>query len=146
MTEILEQLKVNSSFFIEFSLFVIFFVLLSAIYLKPVQAVLLARRKKLGDEVQSSNELLKSIEARLGDYEKQLSHARQEAIKSYENAVQEVKTSEDAKINAVKDELKKDYMKATQQLQEEKKKIEAELATQVNQLADALSEKALGGK
>ena len=146
MTEILEQLKVNNTFFVEFALFVVFFYLLSAVYLKPIQKLLEHRRRKLGDEVQSSSELLQAIENRLGDYERQLAHARHEALKNYEKAVHEVEAREEVKIGAVKDELKKEYLNATQQLQSEKKKIEADLQAQVTQLADVLSEKALSGK
>ena len=146
MDQILEQLEVNHTFFIQFALFAVFFFLISAIYLKPFQKVLELRNRKLKDDVQGSAELLQSVENRLNDYEREMGHARSEALHHYEKKIAEVRTREESALNEYKDSLKKEYMKATQQLQEEKVKVEAELKTQVTQLAETLAQKALGGK
>ena len=146
MTEILEQLDINKTFYIEFFLFVVFFLALSAIYLKPFQKLIERRNHKLKDEVQGSAELLKEVENKLSNYERELAVARHEALKNYEKAVADVRAKEDATINSYKDELKKEYMKANEQLQSERKKVEAELQSQMSQFAEALAEKAMSGK
>ena len=146
MTEIFEQLEINNTFFIEFLLFGVFFILLSGVYLKPFQKLIERRAHKLKDEVQGSADLLKEVESKLTEYEKELSKVRQESLKNYEKALSEVKAKEDAAINSFKDELKRDYTKAAEQLQAERQKVETELKVQVTQFADALAERAMSGK
>jgi F0F1-type ATP synthase membrane subunit b/b' len=143
MTEILEQLEINQTFFYQFALFALFFFILSGLYLKPFQRLLAKRNHRLKDDVQSATELLRTVESRLSDYERALSHSRLEALKHYEATVAEVRAREDAQIAAVKDELKKDYLKANELLQDEKLKIESELKLQLNQLSDSVVQSVL---
>lgn len=144
MTEILEQLEINKTFFFQFVLFGLFFFILSAIYLKPFQKLIEKRNHKLKNDAQSASDLLRAVETRLADYERALSHSRHEAQNSYEKAISDVRAKEDAAINGVKEEMKKDYLKITQQLQEEKAKVESELKSQASQMADAVAQKILG--
>jgi F-type H+-transporting ATPase subunit b len=146
MTEILEQLEINRTFFYQFLLFGAFFVVLSALYLKPFQRLLAKRNARLKDDVQSAAELLRTVEARLADYERALASARGEALKKYENVMSEVRAKEDAQIASIKDELKKDFLKASDTLQDEKLKIESELKLQLNQISDSVVQKMIAGK
>jgi F-type H+-transporting ATPase subunit b len=146
MTNILEQLEINKTFFYQFVLFGVFFFLLSAIYLKPVQKLLERRHHKLKNEVDGAKALIQAVENRLADYEKELHRARSESLKNYEAALADIRVKEDAAISAVKEEIKTDFSKAFQQLQAQKQQVETELKTHVTQMADALAQKALSGK
>ena len=145
MTEILEQLEINQTFFYQFFLFGLFFLILTPLYLKPFQKLIEKRNHKLKDDVQSANDLMRAVESRLGDYERALASARTEALKNYEIALSEIRMKEDAQIASIKEELKKDFLKASTQLQEEKLKIESELKLQVNQMSDSVVQKILAG-
>jgi F-type H+-transporting ATPase subunit b len=145
MNEILEQLEINKTFFYQFVLFGTFFFVLSELYLKPVQRLIEKRNHKLKDDVASSEELLKSIESRMTEYEATLAKARADAIKTYESTLNEVRAQEDARLNQIKDELKKEYLKAAQELQDEKLKVESELKLQLAPMSDALAQKILAG-
>ena len=146
MTEILEQLEINQTFFYQFILFGVFFVVLSALYLKPFQRLLAKRRHRLNDDVQNAAELLRAVESRLSDYERALAASRSEALKTYEAAMSDVRAKEDAQIAAIKADLKKDFLKASDLLQDDKLKIESELKLQVNQISDSLVQKMIAGK
>ena len=146
MTEILEQLEINQTFFYQFILFGVFFFILSGLYLKPFQRLLEKRNHKLKDDVQSATELLKAVESRLSDYERALNAARAESLKNYETTIADVRTKEEAQISAIKAEIKKDFLKASDQLQEEKLKIESELKLQLNAMSDAVVQKMITGK
>jgi F0F1-type ATP synthase membrane subunit b/b' len=146
MNDILTQLQINNTFWYEFGLFIVFFFILSPLYLKPFQKLIEKRNHKLKDDVQSATELLKTVENMLASYEKELFAARTESRLNYEKVVSEVRAKEDATIAVFKDELKKDYLKVTQQLTEEKNKIQNELAAQVNELAESVATKTLAGK
>jgi len=146
MTEILEQLEINQTFFYQFVLFGAFFFILSALYLKPFQRLLAKRNQRLKDDVQSASQLLKTVEERLAEYERALSHARGEALKNYENTVSAARAREDAQIASIKDELKKEFLKASDLLQEERLKIESELKLQINSISDAVVQKVIAGK
>lgn len=144
MTQILEQLEINKTFFFQFALFGAFFIILSSLYLKPFQKLLDQRNHKLKDDVQSASDLLKAVEAKLSDYERALAASRNEARIQFEKTMNETRTKEDATINHFKDDLKKDYLKITQQLQDDKTKVESELKSQVEQMADSVAQKILG--
>jgi F-type H+-transporting ATPase subunit b len=146
MTEILEQLEINRTFFYQFILFGVFFVIISSIYLKPFQKFLAKRNQRLQGDVQSAAELLRTVESRLSDYERALAQSRAEAQKYYEAALSEVRAKEDVQIASIKDELKKDFLKASGQLQDEKLKIESELKLQINQISDSVVQKMIAGK
>ena len=60
--------------------------------------------------------------------------------------IAEVRTKEDAAIHSHRDEIKKDYQKVSQQLHEEKLKVEVELKAQVSAMADSFVQKTLAGK
>ena len=144
MQPVLDQLEINKTFLYQFVLFGAFFLVLSAIYLKPFQKLIQKRNHKMKDDLQGANDLLRAVESRLADYERALMTSRTEARTQYEKTMTEVRMREDAAINTFKDGLKKDHLKATQQLQEEKTRVESELKTQASQLADAVAQKILG--
>ncbi len=146
MSQILEQLEINNTFFYQFILFGVFFFVLSELYLKPFQKLIEKRNHKLTDDVQSSAEMMKNIESRLAEYEKAIAAARLEASKGFDQAMNELRAKEDAAINQIKDELKKDYLKAANELQEEKLKVESELKLQINSISDSVVQKILAGK
>jgi F-type H+-transporting ATPase subunit b len=145
ITQILGQLEVDKTFFYQFVLFGVFFFLLSVVYLRPVQQLIERRNHKLKDDVASSEELLKAIEAKVSDYENALSKARAEAIKAYEATLNEVRKDEEARISKIKEELKKDHIKMMQELQDERLKAESELKLQLAPMSDALVQKVLVG-
>jgi F0F1-type ATP synthase membrane subunit b/b' len=145
MSQFLEQLEINNTFLYQFALFGVFFFILSQVYLKPFQRLIEKRNHKLNDDVQSSAELLKNIDSKMVEFEKAISQTRAEAAKSYESALTDVRAREDAVIAQVKDELKKEHMKAVNHLQEEKLKVESELKLQLNQISDSVVQKILAG-
>lgn len=146
MSEILEQLEVNQTFLIQFALFAIFFFVLSAIYLKPFQKIIEKRNQSLKNDIEGATELLKTVEAKLHEYEKALSQIRAEAKASHDQALLAARTQEDAALLKHKEELKKEYLKVLEQFQDEKLKVESELKTQVSAIADSITQKVLAGK
>jgi F0F1-type ATP synthase membrane subunit b/b' len=145
MNQILEQLEINKTFFYQFALFGVFFFLLTELYMKPIQRLIEKRNHKLKDDVASSEELLKTIAARMAEYENAISSARAEAIKAHEKTLNTVRIEEDARISQIKEELKKDYLKLVQELQDERLKAESELKLQLGSMSDILVQKVLAG-
>jgi F-type H+-transporting ATPase subunit b len=145
MSQILEQLEINQTFFIQFILFGVFFFVLSELYLKPFQRLIEKRQQKLTDDLQGSAELLKSVESKLAEYEKALAHARSEASKQYETQLAEIRALQETEISKVKDQVKKEYLEASKVLQAERTKVEAELKAQVETLSDSIVNKVLAG-
>lgn len=146
MSEILEQLEVNQTFLIQFALFAIFFFVLSAIYLKPFQKIIEKRNQSLKNDVEGAAELLKAVENKLQEYEKELSKIRAEAKSQHDSALSSARSQEDAALVKHKDELKKEYLKVLEQFQDEKLMVESELKTQVAAMADSIAQKVLAGK
>jgi F-type H+-transporting ATPase subunit b len=145
MNEILDQLEINQTFFYQFALFGVFFLIVSQLYLKPFQRLIEKRNQKLKDDVESSAELLKTIEGRVKEYETALAQTRAEAIRHYESSLNEVREGEERVLNQLKDELKKEYVRASQELQDERLKIESELKLQLAPVSDAVVQKILAG-
>ena len=138
MSEILEQLEINKTFFLQFALFAIFFFILSAIYLKPFQKIIQQRNQRLKSDAEGSIELLKAVEAKLQEYEKSLSQFRAEAKTQHDQALTAARAQEDAALGKHKEELKKEYLKVLEQFQDQKLMVESELKTQIPPLASDL--------
>jgi F-type H+-transporting ATPase subunit b len=145
MSQILEQLEINQTFFIQFILFGVFFFILSELYLKPFQRLLEKRQQKLGRDVEGSAEMLKGIEAKLAEFERALSEARVEAAKSHEQALGEIRAKEESEIAKIKDQIKKEYLDASAALETERKKVRSELQAQIETLSDVVVQKVLAG-
>ena len=145
MSEILEQLEINQTIFIQFALFAIFFFVLSAIYLKPFQRIIQQRNQRLKN-IEGASEILKSVELKLQEYEKSLAQFRAEAKSVHDVALADARAQEDAAILKHKDELKKEYLKVLEQFQGEKIKVESELKDQIATMADSIAQKVLAGK
>ena len=145
MSQILEQLEINQTFFIQFILFGVFFFVLSELYLKPFQRLIEKRQQKLTDDLQGSAELLKSVESKLAEYEKALAAARSEAAKHFELQFAEIRIREEAEISKVKDQVKREYLEASKVLQAERTKVESELKLQVEALSEEIVNKVLAG-
>jgi F-type H+-transporting ATPase subunit b len=145
MNEILEQLEINKTFFYQFALFGFFFLILREIYLKPFQKLIQKRNQKLKADMEGSAELLKTIENRLAEYNRALSEARAEASRTFEANIAHVRAREEAEINKLKEEIKKDYLKRVHDLQEERLKVESELKLQLGGMSDSLAQKILAG-
>jgi F-type H+-transporting ATPase subunit b len=146
MSEILEQLEVNSTFLIQFFLFAVFFFIISGVYLKPFQKIIEKRNKSLKNDVEGAAELLKTVENKLKEYEKALVQIRAEAKASHDQALMEARSAEDATLSKHKDELKKEYLKVLDGFQDEKLKVESELKAQVAAISDTIAQKVLAGK
>jgi F0F1-type ATP synthase membrane subunit b/b' len=144
MNSILEQLEINHTFLYQFVLFIGFYIILTQVYLKPFQRLIEKRAKKLNADVDASNELMKAIDQKMAEHQKALNEARTEARLTSEKVISETRSAEEAKMNALKDEIKKEYQKTAQQLTEDRKAIEVELKSQVDQLAEQLVAKIKG--
>jgi|GEM_PF-2038373 len=145
MNQILEQLEINNTFFYQFVLFGAFFFLMSRVYMRPIQHFIEKRNHKLKDDIASSEELLKTIESQAAKYEDAISKAKATASRDHEQALEEVRAQEAIRLNQHKEELKKEFLKLSHQLQEERLKVESELKLQLGQASDTLVQKILGG-
>jgi F-type H+-transporting ATPase subunit b len=146
MSEILQQLEVNNTFIIQFILFAVFFFIISGVYLKPFQKIIEKRSQSLKDDVQGASDLLKTVEAKLVEYEKSLAQFKAEAKAKHDEAITKARASEDEAILKHREGLKKEYLKALETLQDEKLKVESELKTKVTTIADSIAQKVLTGK
>lgn len=146
MSSILEQLQLDKTFIYEFILFAVFFFVLSGIYLKPFQRLLEKRNHKLKNELEGASELLKSVEAKVAEYQTELAQIRNQAQASYDKAISDAKAREDAAMVGLRTDLKKEHQKALADLEKSKTQIEAELAAQVDAMADGVASRVLGGK
>lgn len=146
MTEILAQLEINNTFFYQFGMFCAFFFILSGLYLKPFQKLIENRNHKLKAEVSGATDLLKSVESKLVEYERELQTTRTEARMIFEKNINEVRAREEAMISEQREKLKKEFQTLSQQLNEQKKQAEIELKNQATTLADGVVDRLLSGR
>ena len=146
MTQLLEQLELNQTFFYIFGIFIFFYLVVSRLYLKPFQALIEKRNQKLKAEGAQVSDLLKSVEERLNEYQKTLNQTKTEARIQFEKVIAETKANEEAQIAKVRDTIKAEYAAHQQKLNQERSKIESELKAQAGSLAEGIALKVLGEK
>src|SRR5688572_24915765 len=93
---ILDQLGLDQTFFIQFVVFAILFLILSNLYFKPFMALFQARHKRTVEDREAAEKLMGQAQAKFEEYKRRLSEERASARKEYETLLAEAKKEETA--------------------------------------------------
>lgn len=142
MADILKQLGINSSFFIQFGLFFVLFLIISQTYFKPFLKLIELRHKRTVSDREAAEQLMAQAQAKLDEYQRRLA-AERAAIRSDADALMAAAKKEEASILAsAREEAKKITQEAADAVEKQRTEIRAKLNSDVeafaNQVSDAL--------
>lgn len=139
MSEILEQLELNNTFFIQFALFAALFVLLAQIYFRPFLKLFELRHKKMVADKQSAERLVEQADAKFAEYTKKLTEERLLARQEYETLLVTTKAEEAAILNQAREEAKKITKEAAESISLQREQLRHQLEVDVESIAQQIS-------
>lgn len=143
MSEILNQLALDQTFFIQFAILGALYFILSGIYFKPFQKLLENRRQKTVADREEAARVLAELKEKLNEYESKMADAQKDARARMEAVLTEAKKKEAEIIAAARNDAKNTTQAAIQALNQEKEKISKSLESEVEALATQATERLL---
>ena len=146
MNEVLEQLGLDNTFFIEFAIFFVLFLLLSNLYFKPFLKLFQARHKKTVEDRETAEKLVLEAQAKLNEYKKILQDERMATRAEYEKALNAVKKHETEQMTQARDEARKITQQTLESIEKQRENLKKQLSADVETLAQSISERLLSRK
>lgn len=146
MNAVLDQLGIDSSFFIQLVIFAVVFVLLSHLYFKPFLKLFEVRHQRTVEDKEAAEKLVAQAEAKFEEYQRQLQEARMAARTEYEAVLDAAKREEAAILAAAREEAKKITQEAVDSIARQRDQLKKSLEADIERMAQGISEKLLSRK
>lgn len=146
MGEIIEQLGLDHTFFVEFAIFAVLFLILSKLYFKPFMNLFEIRHKRLVEDREAAEKLMVEADAQFEQYKKRLADERTIAKKEYEAIIAEARREESNMLAKAREEAKKIQQEANDSIHHQREQLKKQLEADVEGLANGISERLLSRK
>ncbi len=143
MNELLEQLSLDQTFFVELALIAVIFFALSQLYFKPFLKLIQARHKKTIEDREAAERLVQQADSKMAEYQRFLAEERTRLKKTVEAALLEAKKEESAILTQARDEAKKITHETLESIQQQQATLKSQLQADVEVLAESISERLL---
>ena len=143
MSEILNQLGLDKTLFIQLGIYALVFAALSQIFFKPFLRLIEIRNKKTIQDRESAERILSQAQEKLTDYTRQLTAARLEAKAAYDTVIEQAKKEEAEVLSQARNEAKTITQDALRDMDQQASKLRKDLETEVDTMARAVTEKLL---
>jgi F0F1-type ATP synthase membrane subunit b/b' len=140
VAEILAQLQIDSTFYVEFAIFVVIFLIVPSLFFKPFQRLIEARHQKTVADRERAEELVKQANAKLEEFRTRMTEERARARSEHEKVITEVKAEEARIIGLARDEAKKITQTSLETIQSQSAQLKRSLEADVEGLALQISE------
>lgn len=146
MNALLDQLGLNSSFFIEFALFFFLFLILSRFYFRPFLKLFEARHKRTVQDREAAEKLLAQANSKLEEYKRLLTEERAATKKEFDVALQEAHKQEEELLAKAREEAKKITQGAAESVHRQREELKKQLEKDVETISQTISERLLSRK
>lgn len=146
MSEIAEQLELNSTFFYQLVLFAIVFIFLSRVYFRPFLKLIQLRHKRTVEDRKAAEALTQQAQEKMDQYEKRMTEERKKIRAEMELLVTQAKQKESEILSHARDEAKKITQDAMGDMDRQKEALKSKLNAEIETLAAQVSEKLMSRK
>jgi F-type H+-transporting ATPase subunit b len=146
VAEILNQLGLDQTFFIQLLVFAVLFFILKPLYFRPFQRLFEARHKRTVEDREAAEKLSAQAEAKYLEYKDKLSAERVAIKRDYEAMIAEARAQEAAELAKAREEAKKITQEAVESIAKQREQLKKQLEADVDGLARTISEKLLSRK
>ncbi len=143
MNELLEQLNLDQSFFVELALLALIFFALSQLYFKPFLKLIQARHKKTVEDREAAEKLSQQAQSKLSEYQRILTEERVRVKKHLDEALMEAKKQEAQILSEARDDAKRITQEAVESVQKQRESLKQQVQIDVEALAQTISERLL---
>ncbi len=146
MNALLEQLNLDNTFFVEFVIIAVLFLVLSKVYFEPFLKLFEVRHKRTISDREAAEQLMQQAQNKLEEYKRLLSEERLAARKTYEEALTQAKKQEAIVLAEAREEAKKITQDAADSVNLQRDRLKKQLDSVVEEVAQGISEKLLSRK
>ena len=140
MSDILHQLGVDHTFFIEFAIFIVLFNLIPALFFKPFLKLFQERHQKTVKDKLKAESLSQKSSEKMDEYKNRLAGEKQKIRNAYEAVISQAKNEENTLLNQARSQARKITQETTEQLNQQSSSLKKTLANDVESLASQISE------
>jgi F-type H+-transporting ATPase subunit b len=140
VAEILAQLGIDQTFYVQFAIFVAIFLIIPPLFFKPFQRLIEARHQKTVADRERAEELVKQATAKLEEFRTRMNEERLRARSEHERVISEVKAEEAKIIGAAREEAKKITHASIEMIQNQSAQLKRSLEADVEGLALQISD------
>lgn len=140
MDAIVQLLNLDQTFFIQFGLFVVLFLILPGLFFRPYQRLIELRLSRTVEDRKKAQGLIVEANQKFEEYKTKLSAERNRARAEIEKVLAEVKTQEAAILSEAREEAKKITQSAVDSIQQQNAQLKRSLETDVESIALQISD------
>jgi F-type H+-transporting ATPase subunit b len=137
---ILRQLELDYTFWVQFIIFAVVFVILGNVYFKPFLKLFEARHKRTVEDRQAAEKMMAEAQAKFEEYKQQISLERTKTRKEYETLLDQAKREETELLAQARGEAKKITQEASDSISQQRAELKRQLESDVESLAKQISE------
>lgn len=146
MENILKQLGINQTVFVQFGLFIVLYVFLSRVYFKPFLELIIERRKRTTDDREAAFNLMKQADEKFTEYTAKLQNERLKARAEYEKIILDAKIEESKILIKAREEAKQITQATLENMASQQQQIMKQLSNDVEGLSRQIAAQLLGAK
>ena len=140
MAEILAQLGIDQTFYYEFAIFVVIFMVIPPLFFKPFLKLIETRHQKTVADRDRAEELVKQANSKLEEFRTRMNEERVRARAEHERVIAEVKSEEVKILGLAREEAKKVTQATLETIQTQSAQIKRALEADVEGLALQISD------
>jgi F-type H+-transporting ATPase subunit b len=146
VNDILKQLELNQTFFIQLVIFGVVFFILSHVFFRPFMKLFAARHQKTVRDREAADRLMAAAQERLETYKKRLAEERSSSKKAYEAILNQAKRDEAEVLAKIREDAKKITQEAVDSVSKQRDALRQQLEKDVEAFANTISNKLLSSK
>jgi len=143
MGQVLNQLGINPTLFVQFAIYAVVFFALSKIYFGPFLKLIQARHKKTIQDREAAEKMMTQADEKLSEYTRKLQEARLAAKTGVDAILEQARREESEILGQARNEAKKITQEASSQLNQHIEKLRKDLDVEVEGMSRSVSEKLL---
>jgi F-type H+-transporting ATPase subunit b len=146
VSAILEQLELNWTFFAQFFIFVVLYLVLTPLYFKPFLKLFEARHKRTVEDREAAERLMAQADAKFEEYRRRLTEERMTAKREFDAMVNDARKEEATILNDARNEARKITQEAAESVNQQREHLKKQLEADVDSLAQGISDRLLARK
>ena len=146
MQEVIAQLGLDSSLFVQVAVFSILFFILRSIYFRPFMRLFEIRRQRTAEDREAAQRLLAQATERLDKYRNSLQTERLAARKEIEQMIAEARKEEAEILSKTREETKQIAQEANERARIQYEQVKKSLEQEVEKIAQTITDKLLPRK
>ena len=140
MADIIRQLGIDSTFFVQFGVICVAFLLLSQVYFKPFLKIIELRHRRTVEDREAAEKLMVEADRKLQEYQSRIAGERETLRQHAEEILAKARSEEARLIASAREEAKKVTQEAMDAVEKQRSDLRNRLAQDVESFAQQIAD------